>query len=651
MAESAETLAAIGLAIAKRRDDAKTARTSSGIEATWKECEEAYIGIDDANRAEFSDARWAKPMSMDGPVTTGRRRAARAQIDRLRPPDRALCRRGLGQARRDPAAGRRQGVLVLRDARPGTDQGQGRHEPGRAQRLRRSADPAGAPGEPVPGGGTAPAHGCASAPGGAVPAAWRSRCARPCRDTGRAAAPAQPAAPAQVPLTVKDLAEENIEIARKPRRAEKRIYDWMVECQHAAEMRKVIDDAARIGVGVLKGPIPAVKKRWRSEIQRHRRGHADQEAGQAGQPAGATRGTSFRTRPAARTSTTATSSSSAISCRTRQVRDLKDVPGYIAAQIDKVLAEGPDGGDKDRHDIGAGKARRRQSQGPVRGLVLLRLAQARRDGHDLDRGGQEPRATCHQGQEGRGLRDRHADQQPRGAATINPLDSGSFPYHSVPWQRRAGHWAGIGVGEQIRMPQKMINAATRAMLNNAGKSGRQPDRRRPGRRSPADGSWVMTPDKIWYNRPTATGSTSRGVRDARDPERHRPADEDHQLRAAAGRRIDLDPADHPGPVRRYAARDLGRDQHPEQQRQPAAALDRLRVRRPHHRAGGAPVSTNGCCSTPTFPTTRRASSRSTPTAASRWSSRPSRTRPSRRWGRWSLNPAYGIDPKKWIKLF
>ncbi len=65
IAESAETLASIGVAIAKRRDDAKTARTSSGIEATWKESEEAYIGIDDANRHEFQDARWAKPMAMD----------------------------------------------------------------------------------------------------------------------------------------------------------------------------------------------------------------------------------------------------------------------------------------------------------------------------------------------------------------------------------------------------------------------------------------------------------------------------------------------------------------------------------------------------------------------------------------------------------
>jgi hypothetical protein len=78
-------------------------------------------------------------------------------------------------------------------------------------------------------------------------------------------------------------------------------------------------------------------------------------------------------------------------------------------------------------------------------------------------------------------------------ATINPLDSGSFPYHSVPWQRRAGHWAGIGVGEQIRMPQKMINAATRAMLNNAGKS---------------SGSQIVV-DRGVMRRPTAVGSSRR----------------------------------------------------------------------------------------------------------------------------------------------
>ena len=70
--QDATTLAAIGVAIAEKRDEAKTARATSGIETTWKEAEESYIGIDDANRHEFQEARWSKPMSVDGPVTTGR---------------------------------------------------------------------------------------------------------------------------------------------------------------------------------------------------------------------------------------------------------------------------------------------------------------------------------------------------------------------------------------------------------------------------------------------------------------------------------------------------------------------------------------------------------------------------------------------------
>ena len=72
VAQSPATLDAIGLAIAKRREEAKNARKSSGIEVVWMAGEEAYIGIDDANRHEFNAAKWAKPMSMDGPVTTER---------------------------------------------------------------------------------------------------------------------------------------------------------------------------------------------------------------------------------------------------------------------------------------------------------------------------------------------------------------------------------------------------------------------------------------------------------------------------------------------------------------------------------------------------------------------------------------------------
>lgn len=71
MAPPPALLKAIGDEIVKKRDEAKSARTSSGIEEIWREAERAYIGIDKANRSTFSEGRWEKPMSMDGPVTTG----------------------------------------------------------------------------------------------------------------------------------------------------------------------------------------------------------------------------------------------------------------------------------------------------------------------------------------------------------------------------------------------------------------------------------------------------------------------------------------------------------------------------------------------------------------------------------------------------
>jgi hypothetical protein len=83
-------------------------------------------------------------------------------------------------------------------------------------------------------------------------------------------------------------------------------------------------------------------------------------------------------------------------------------------------------------------------------------------------------------------------------SAINPLDSGSFPYHSMPWQRRAQHWAGVGVAEQMRTPQKVTNAALRALLNNAGKSAGSQFFVRQKAFIPADEIWTVTPDKFWY---------------------------------------------------------------------------------------------------------------------------------------------------------
>jgi hypothetical protein len=42
---------------------------------------------------------------------------------------------------------------------------------------------------------------------------------------------------------------------------QEQIDDYLTECQYHAELRKAIDDAARIGSAVIKGPFPVKRKR------------------------------------------------------------------------------------------------------------------------------------------------------------------------------------------------------------------------------------------------------------------------------------------------------------------------------------------------------------------------------------------------------
>ena len=67
-----EKLTSLGRTVGISRDKAVAARKDSGVEAIWTACEEAYLGIDDGNRGEYSAAKWIKPTSSKGPLTTAR---------------------------------------------------------------------------------------------------------------------------------------------------------------------------------------------------------------------------------------------------------------------------------------------------------------------------------------------------------------------------------------------------------------------------------------------------------------------------------------------------------------------------------------------------------------------------------------------------
>ena len=50
-------------------------RKSKGIEAPWTMAEEAYCGIDEANRGEYHEGTWIKPLTINAPVTTTGRKS------------------------------------------------------------------------------------------------------------------------------------------------------------------------------------------------------------------------------------------------------------------------------------------------------------------------------------------------------------------------------------------------------------------------------------------------------------------------------------------------------------------------------------------------------------------------------------------------
>lgn len=496
-------LNAIGQVVAKWRDDAKAARKQSGIELIWMACEEAYIGIDDANRAEFGEGRWAKPMSMDGPLT-------KEGPQKGKPAKSSVYVR-LSARYADAGAAKVGEILLPADDKafsfsetPVPELIEARDNPKHIHTddgmpLWRPARDGETPKVPLPGQQPAPGETPGATPGGAAPAgaAVTSQAGAVAPPTEPTGAPEPP--PGMVPLTTKDIAEEQAEFARKKaKKAEKRIYDWMIECQYAAEMRKVIFDAARLGVGVLKGPVPKIT---RNMVARRKDGGLEIEVRETVKPVLQWVDVwNIFPDPAC-----GENIHDGDYCLERdfispaQVRKLLKDPTYIKAQLEKVLVEGPGTGTKGLDDArkpGDNDMAKRKGQfeiwyayGTISRDDMACIRQATGTPLTKDEVAYDQREVF-------AIVTLINDHVVK--AAFNPLDSGAFPYHSVPWQRRAAHWAGIGVVEQVWTPQRMINGATRAMLDNAGLSAGSQIVVNRDTIEPADGEWALKPNKIWY---------------------------------------------------------------------------------------------------------------------------------------------------------
>lgn len=265
----------------------------------------------------------------------------------------------------------------------------------------------------------------------------------------------------------------------KAEKAETQIWDWLIESNWHSEMRKVIEQAARIGSGCIKGPFPSKSiKRKVDRSKGEMKMVLDMEINPASKQIDVWNlypdpscGQSIHEGDYIFEQDTISA---------RQLRDMIGVDGYIESEIKELLKAGPNKKnmdskgktlDTDKYDIwyyyGNADSDEMQSAGC-----------------DCGDGDQIPVVVAM-------VEDRVIK------ASLSVLESGEFPYDIMVWQRRVDHWAGLGVARQTRTSQRMVNAASRNMLDNAGVAAGPQMLINTGVIYPMDGVWSITPMKLW----------------------------------------------------------------------------------------------------------------------------------------------------------
>lgn len=471
--DKSKRLAALADRLVTFRKEAVEGRKASGIEDVWKAAEEAYLGIDDVNRAQWNNAQWAKPTSMQGPLT---RATTGDGTD-----NRSTVFIPLTARYVDAGHAKVSELLLPMDDKPFA------FDPTPVPELIAARDMLK---QVMQNGGEIPPQQPQQLAQAIAPDSLMT-------DQPAAAMQSVPQTPQDAFAAAKDAVTRATTSAKA---AEKRIYDWVVEAKHAVEMRKVLFDSARIGVGILKGPF--VESRTSTALTRDEAGNVAIEVKKERKPGERQIDPwNFFPDPACGEDVT-----KGAHCFERdymspsQVRKLPDVGGYLPDQIEAVLVEGPskcymtDDGHINPNAISDPKIRSRRFElfhfyGEISADDLmvanerLAAAAAKRESYHVT-------ATL--------INDRVV------RVVLNPLDTGRMPYRVFPWRRRSGHWAGVGIGEQCVPAQVMCNGATRAMLTNAGQSaGVQLIIDRTSI-APVDGKWIITPNKVWVKKSDAT---------------------------------------------------------------------------------------------------------------------------------------------------
>lgn len=436
-----ERYAAFEQKVAKWRKEALNGRRNSGLEQMWAEDQDAYEGVDEVNRGSSDYIKGTSPSDTLHLRSSGRQSTTRSKVVM-----------NITRPYVDAASARVQDMLL----------------PTRERNF--AIQPT-----PIPDLGKL------------VQGEVDPRLAKAGVDVQQA----------------QKFAQEQMRLAKKKaEKAQKQIDDWLADTRWNTEVAKVIEDAARLGVGVLCGPVPNKIKHTKAAMSGAGMELVYEEVIQP---------TSRRVDPWNFFPDPACGEDihngrfvfERAYMTKRQLADLIGVPGYNSKAIKKALEEGPS------RVVAEGFRTADQIGESERYEVWTFYGYVDRD--DLELTGVEAELLDALGKEVVPamlvtVNDRVIK------AGVNPLDTGEFPYDVFVWQRVQGSWAGKGVARQIRSPQRIINAATRNMMDNAAlSSGPQIIVDKKGI-TPADKTWEITPRKVWFaTDELGTGQVSAGI--------------------------------------------------------------------------------------------------------------------------------------------
>ncbi len=211
-AEITRRLEGMGFAIAKKRAEAIEGRRQSGIEDEWRKDEEAFHGIDDFNRNReaktYQEKPWGQIALGDTEGTDEYGDTSRAYINITKPYCQAFSAR-------------------CTDMLQPTDE--------KAWHL-----------------GPTPVPSLIALADGHITKQMAAQIS---------AAHPDPNMQEQKRQELVQFAKQETEEAKKKAElAETQIEDWLVECQYTSHVRRMMDDVARIGTGIMKGPFSKVVK-------------------------------------------------------------------------------------------------------------------------------------------------------------------------------------------------------------------------------------------------------------------------------------------------------------------------------------------------------------------------------------------------------